>query len=102
MRLVYTYDSDVDNLVEGPPDIYLLESSTHASKMRDLPAPLCRLRDLVLDHVDDARVSDGGQVPELVALASDDLAHDTAHNLIKKRKTKEVSTEKKKLSYGMI
>ena len=37
--------------------------------------------DLVLDDADDAGLCKGGEIAKLVALASDDLAHDAAHDL---------------------
>ena len=36
---------------------------------------------LCLDHVNNRWFSEGAKVTELVALASDNLAHDTAHDL---------------------
>lgn len=39
------------------------------------------LGDLLLDDIDDARLGDGAEIAQLIAFASDDLAHDTAHDL---------------------
>lgn len=44
-------------------------------------SPSSRLRHLRLDRLDDTWLRKRTEVPELVSLSSDDLAHDTAHDL---------------------
>lgn len=68
------------------------ESNTSASKIdttKTKPKPMStrllarRLLDLLLDLLNDRRVSESAEVAELVGLASDDLAHDATHDLRK-------------------
>ena len=68
---VVNYDSDRDTVNEGSVWCARCEGMWYSRAGSNLG----------LDDIDDSRFSERREVAELVALASDDLAHDTAHDL---------------------